>query len=766
MHAGELVALVGENGAGKTTLVRCVTGTTNPDAGTVVVDEAPGVVWQDLALCENLDVTANLFLGREPGGFWISDAVLDRRARALLDELGIAIADLHRPVSALSGGQRQLLAIARALVDRPHLLVLDEPTASLGVLETRAVEQLLRDLRAAGCALLLISHRIEQLFGLADRIVVLRHGCVVADRPTVELHPDDVVSLMAGLDADTTARRQMERLRSLVEQLAEVEPSASMPLIVSALASAVGTAQICVHIAVPGHDDRPTVLRRRAAIGVPAPLLRVNAEVPVGAAGGIVGLAAEQARVVLTHDVRLDPAWDGFREAGLASGVQSGWAMPIEGADGVLGVISAYAETVGRPQPAVLELATMYTDLAVAAIERERLLGEVIRRNQILESLRSMLDSLAGPAPDDGVLMPALAALCVGLGAGAVVVGGPADDGIGAVVRRATDVRGGRPPIELEARVVDPIARLLAAPDRTAALVDTGLDLAVALTNSELVLAAAWADPTDRGDDAADLLADAARSISLALEREDAAAARLEAETLRRSRQSQREFLSRLSHELRTPLTAIHGYASTLRQTDVDWDPDSESRFLDVIVGESARMGRLVADLLDSSTIESGGLRLDRDWCELRLAVDAAVGCVAGAGELVTIAVDPAVAWVWVDHDRLEQVLVNLIDNAVRHGPADGAIDIVARAGPTPGTVAIAVRDGGSGFAADLGERAFLPYVRGDAAAPGAGLGLAVCRGIVDAHGGSIHAGDGTVTVVLAAEPGGADLEAREHARG
>ena len=360
VNPGELVALVGENGAGKSTLVRCVAGDLSADAGEIELadDRPPAIVWQDLALCENLDATANLFLGREIGLLWMADSDMELQAKALLDSLGIDLPDLRRPVGLLSGGQRQSLAIARALVGRPRLLILDEPTASLGVMETRAVERVMLGLRAAGCGLLLISHRIEQVFGIADRVVVLRHGRVVADRPTMELHPDDVVSLIAGIDAETTARKQMERLRSLVDQLAEVEPSASIPLIVSTLASAVGADQVCVHLRVPEGDGAGS-LRRRAAVGVPAALLDANAELAVGAGGGLVGVAAELGRVTVAEDVRTDPAWAPHRDAAEAAGVRSAWAMPIHDAEGVLGVISVYADAVGRPQPAVLELAAM-----------------------------------------------------------------------------------------------------------------------------------------------------------------------------------------------------------------------------------------------------------------------------------------------------------------------------------------------------------------------------------------------------------------------
>ena len=121
---------------------------------------------------------------------------------------------------------------------------------------------------------------------------------------------------------------------------------------------------------------------------------------------------------------------------------------------------------------------------------------------------------------------------------------------------------------------------------------------------------------------------DAANSLRLALEREEAAHAHQETAALRRSRELQRGFLSRLSHELRTPLTAIRGYASSLLQPDVTWDRDSQQRFLDRIAAESARLGLLVDDLLDFSAIESGIMRLQRDWCDIRLVIEAAIACL------------------------------------------------------------------------------------------------------------------------------------------
>jgi signal transduction histidine kinase len=211
--------------------------------------------------------------------------------------------------------------------------------------------------------------------------------------------------------------------------------------------------------------------------------------------------------------------------------------------------------------------------------------------------------------------------------------------------------------------------------------------------------------------------------------------AQKESLALRRSSVLQREFLMRLSHELRTPLTAIHGYASTLRQTDVRWDEEATANFLERIATESARMSRLVGDLLDSSVIETAGLRLQADWCDLELILSQAVSLVADAGE-VELEIAHALPPVWADHDRLEQVFVNLVENSA---------PVVLRAAAGRSAVTIDVHDAGTGFPAEISERVFEPYVAG-ARSPGAGIGLAIVRGIVEAHGGTVEvvvAGDG-----------------------
>ena len=223
-------------------------------------------------------------------------------------------------------------------------------------------------------------------------------------------------------------------------------------------------------------------------------------------------------------------------------------------------------------------------------------------------------------------------------------------------------------------------------------------------------LAAPGRPPTTRlTPDAAALLEDAARSLQLALERETSERAHRESAALRRSQELQREFLSRLSHELRTPLTAIHGYADSLLQPDVTWDPESQTRFLRRITTESARLSRLVGDLLDLSAIDANILRLQRDWCDVGLIVDAARACLP-LDVIDRVTVDCGeLPVVWADHDRLEQVLVNLMDNAVRHNPPGTAVRVTATgsgADCDDPHVTITVADDGIGVPDELGSGA------------------------------------------------------------
>ena len=233
------------------------------------------------------------------------------------------------------------------------------------------------------------------------------------------------------------------------------------------------------------------------------------------------------------------------------------------------------------------------------------------------------------------------------------------------------------------------------------------------------------------------LMEDAAHSLQLALEREEVTIAHQETAALRRSQEMQQGFLSRLSHELRTPLTAIRGYASSLLQPDVTWDIGSQQQFLSRVAAESARLGRLVEDLLDFSAIESGILRLHSDWCDLGVVIDAAVACLPPLNrERVVLEHGPGLPAVWADHDRMEQVLLNLMDNALRHNPEGTQVRVSTLADGA--SVAIAISDDGSGVPDDVAAAFFDPERRRRTETAGAGLGLSIARGIVEAHGGTI----------------------------
>jgi signal transduction histidine kinase/ABC-type multidrug transport system ATPase subunit len=774
LRPGEIFALVGENGAGKSTVVQCIARTYPADKGIVELagrplasdplgarDQGVAVVWQDLALCDNLSVIANLFLGGERrGGLFLDDGRMTAEAQDLFRRLHLPLSDLQRPVGSLSGGQRQLVAIARAVRRDPAVLVLDEPTASLGVSETQVVERLLAKLRSAGTAILLVSHRLEQVFGLADRIAVLRDGRIFTEVSPLEVHPDDVVAMMSGIETDSTARRQLRRLRSLVEQLADVEPAASLPLIVSAMAEALGCSQLCVHLLEQG-DDAPPRLRRSAAVGLGSALMAAVESLPVNRQGGPPGMAAVSGEAVVVDDVRRHPLWlPLWRTLGET---RSSWSVPIVGSGGVLGTISGYADTVGRPQADQLELVWLYASHAAGAIERDRLLADATRRNRILETLRGVLDTLAGPQPNKGGFSVALLALCRGLGADAISLHQP-DGECSQLTTTQLDPKAVSLSTWRQRAAAEAVLASASRLDRAGPVGQDVLAVPITTPDGRAVVTAWWSDISKPSDDALDLLDDAARSLRLALEREAFERANAEAEALRRSHRLQRDFLSRLNHELRTPLTAIQGYASTLQQPDVTWDVWSQNRFLDSIASESARMGRLVGDLLDFSAIDSGTLRLVPDWCDLGLVLEAARRCVSQAPpSLVELGDFTDLPAIWGDHDRLEQVFVNLIDNAVSHASGLTWVKVSAAVDANGGTVTVRVADDGCGLPAALADRVFLPHERGTTASAGAGLGLAIARGIVDAHGGSIGiapGGKGTSVIVkLPVEPADAGVE-------
>jgi signal transduction histidine kinase len=749
----EIVAVAGGNGAGKSTLIGAIAGVLDADAGEVKFAGRPmparpgqvrraGVetVWQEHGLCDDLDAVANIFLGR-PGRWVLPESALREQAATLLRRVGARDLRLDVPLRVLSRGQRQLVAVARALLTPPRLLVMDEPTASLGVAETALVESILREAREVGASVLLATHDLEQVFTLADRIVVLRDGAVVADVSPVEVQRSDLVALMSGVEADSIASRQIRRLQSLADQLSEAEPAASLPLIVSAMAGALEVDMLCVHL-LETTGNRP-VLRRLAATGLPAELLELNAALPVGAEGGPAGLAAAGGAVVVVDDLQTRSTWPAGTAAAAASGVRSAWAAPILGSDGVLGTVSGYAASPGNPASERLELATIYLRYAASAIERERLLTEVSRRNRVLESLRGLLESLAGPERLQGGLEISLLALVDGLGADTAAVmaaNGPAVE--------CRSVAGPSGPSVLPGLRTAAAAVLFsgAGADIPARLVAPGLAAgSLRLPGQRGALVAWWSPGKTVTEDALELLDDAGRSLALAMERESLETARREAAALRRSQSIQRDMLSSLSHELRTPLTAIHGYASTLCQPDLTWNPEATRRFLGSIAAESARMERLVGDLLDSTAIESGVLRLQRDWCDLALVVSAAANCLT-RGPAVRVRVAGDLEPVWADHDRLEQVFVNLLENAASHGASPRGTDVTVRAGGPPGWAEVEITDYGAGIPAGLAEKIFEPRVRGTTEVAGTGLGLPIARGIVEAHGGTL--------VVAPADPG------------
>ena len=224
VHAGEVVALVGDNGAGKSTLVKILAGVHEPSTGTITFDGQnvtlpdPGValdlgiatVFQDLALCENLDVVANIYLGRELNPMRLDEVAMEVRAWTLLNELSARISSVRDVVASLSGGQRQTVAIARSLLLDPKLIMLDEPTAALGVAQTAEVLNLIERVRDRGHAVILISHNMEDVRAVADRIVVLRLG-----RNNGVFYPDSsneaLVAAITGASENAVSRRAGRR---------------------------------------------------------------------------------------------------------------------------------------------------------------------------------------------------------------------------------------------------------------------------------------------------------------------------------------------------------------------------------------------------------------------------------------------------------------------------------------------------------------------------------------------------------------------------
>jgi simple sugar transport system ATP-binding protein len=219
LHSGEVVALIGDNGAGKSTLVKTLSGVHEPDAGEIRFEGRPvqissphaaralGIetVYQDLALAPDLESSANLFLGREatrPGllgrlGF-IDKAAMRRRTQQAFEQLGVGVQDATAAVATLSGGQRQGVAVARAVTWAGKVVFMDEPTAALGVVQTRNVLDLIKRVRETGLAVVLISHNMPEVMEVSDRVEVLRLGERVARFRTADASMEDLVGAMTG----------------------------------------------------------------------------------------------------------------------------------------------------------------------------------------------------------------------------------------------------------------------------------------------------------------------------------------------------------------------------------------------------------------------------------------------------------------------------------------------------------------------------------------------------------------------------------------
>jgi D-xylose transport system ATP-binding protein len=209
---GQVTAVVGDNGAGKSTLIKTISGIWEPDDGEIIWKGRPvrlhspkdaaelgiATVYQDLALADNLDIVQNMFLGRELTRYRVlNESAMEKAAKSTLSDLSVVtVRSVRQPVGSLSGGQRQAVAVARAVLREAQLVVLDEPTAALGVTQTRVVLDLIRRLKTQGIAVIVISHNLNDVFSVADRVAVLRLGRVVSVGPKERYDAESVVDLM------------------------------------------------------------------------------------------------------------------------------------------------------------------------------------------------------------------------------------------------------------------------------------------------------------------------------------------------------------------------------------------------------------------------------------------------------------------------------------------------------------------------------------------------------------------------------------------
>lgn len=230
--AGEVVAIVGDNGAGKSTLVKVLSGVHSPNSGRITFEDrfetiptpmaalnlGIATVFQDLALCDNLNVINNLFLGRELSKYRLNEVEMETRSWELLKQLSAKIPSLHTPIASLSGGQRQTVAIARSLLGDPKVIILDEPTAALGVAQTAEVLNLVERLRDRGLGVIMISHNMADVKAVADRVAVLRLGRNNGTFRVADVSTEDVIAAITGATDNVVARRSASRIQDPAPQ--------------------------------------------------------------------------------------------------------------------------------------------------------------------------------------------------------------------------------------------------------------------------------------------------------------------------------------------------------------------------------------------------------------------------------------------------------------------------------------------------------------------------------------------------------------------
>ncbi len=240
---GQVTAIVGDNGAGKSTLIKTIAGIWQQDHGEIfwegravrfhspkdAADLGIATVYQDLALCDNLDIVQNMFLGQEPVRRWQLDEVsMEKTAKRTLADLSVVtIRSVRQPVGSLSGGQRQAVAVAKAVMRQAKLVIMDEPTAALGVTQTRVVLDLIHRLKDQGIAVIVISHNLNDVMAVADRVAVLRLGHLVAVAPLSRLDTESIVDLMT---TGTSKRLAAVPAEQPAQQPAQASPAASREL--------------------------------------------------------------------------------------------------------------------------------------------------------------------------------------------------------------------------------------------------------------------------------------------------------------------------------------------------------------------------------------------------------------------------------------------------------------------------------------------------------------------------------------------------------